>query len=221
MLFIPPAGEAARPPPARPGDSGPLPRPYKLMPPGCHFPSLPGAEGARLHPPVSPRGPPGMCGNEQGCHPFFRHNHPSASGDLRASSLAPSPARLRVCSPLFRPVRATRAPSPASQQAHATGQPISKPARRGVRPAPPARLTARGHPGRCGWKHGWPPFPGTTIPPPPAISVGPSIESLHRFRPPASLLAPPSHLARAILAPSPASLQAHATRLPFTKPARR
>jgi len=51
-LPLPPDGEAARPTPARPGDSGPLLRSNKLMPPGCHFPSPPGAEGARALPRV-------------------------------------------------------------------------------------------------------------------------------------------------------------------------
>ena len=51
--IIPPVGRAARPPcqPAR-ATRAPFLRLPKLMPPGCHFPSLPGAEGARPHPRV-------------------------------------------------------------------------------------------------------------------------------------------------------------------------
>jgi len=87
-------------------------RPYKLMPPCGHFPSLPGAEGARSSRAFTARGRSGRYGRRHDANPFSQPNHPSACGDLGVPSLDPSIA----C------------------------------------PARPARLTARGHPGRCGSK---------------------------------------------------------------------
>jgi len=130
-FIVPAACESARHPLISLGRFWPpLQHPNKLMPPGCYFPSPPGAEGAQPHPRVKPRAVTRQKRQRAGLPSFSRHNHPLACGYLRALSLAPSPARLRICSPPSHLARAILAPSPASLQAHATRRPFSKPARR-------------------------------------------------------------------------------------------
>ncbi len=117
---------------------------------------------------------------------FSRLNHPSASGYLGALLLIPPSSRRRGCSPLASP-SGRFGPLSCPLQAHATELSFTKPARRAARPSPPARLTARGHPGRYGCKHECHPFPQPNQPSScgdlVASSLNPSIV------PPAMLLA--------------------------------
>ena len=97
--IFPPAGRAARPPLIWLGRFWPpFLRPYKLMPPGCHLPSPPGAEGVLPLPCVNRARSPRQARRHVGMQSFSRPNRPLACGDLGVLSLDPpsscSPARL-------------------------------------------------------------------------------------------------------------------------------
>jgi hypothetical protein len=105
-------------PPARSGNSGPLScAPTISCHRCCQLPSLPGAEGARALPRVSPRAvTPADAAASTDCLLFPAQ--PSLRLRLSRWDLLLNPfivsARLRVCSPPSHLARATRAPSFAS-----------------------------------------------------------------------------------------------------------
>jgi len=139
--------------------------------------------------------PSGCLLRQQAAVPSFFRAQPSLGLWLSWGTVSRSLSRptARLLAPP-RPVRAIRAHSCApTSSCHRAAIFQACPALRA--PGSPARLTAHGHTGRCGCKHYCHPFPGTTIPPPHAIS-GPLLLISPSSRPPAMLLAPLSPLRR-------------------------
>jgi len=115
--FIVPARQRVCSPPSHfaRATRAPFLRPYKLMPPGCHLPSPPGAEGAQALPRVSPRAfaSAGAAATMDGIlFPAYNPSPPAISGYLFLNPSIGPPACESARPPLISVGRAVRRCAP-------------------------------------------------------------------------------------------------------------